>query len=70
MNCCLVQIDSHRLSALRSGLMAELVAWVNAQRESRILHPLLIVAILVVVFLEIHPFQDGNEGSDPPGVSF
>ena len=24
------------------------------------LHPLLIVAIFVVVFLEIHPFQDGN----------
>lgn len=41
-------------------LMAELVAWVNEQRESRILHPLLIIAIFVVVFLEIHPFQDGN----------
>jgi len=24
------------------------------------LHPLLIIAIFVVVFLEIHPFQDGN----------
>jgi Fic family protein len=24
------------------------------------LHPLLVIAIFVVVFLEIHPFQDGN----------
>jgi len=24
------------------------------------LHPLLIIAIFVIVFLEIHPFQDGN----------
>ena len=24
------------------------------------LHPLLIIALCVVVFLEIHPFQDGN----------
>ncbi|MFO1159831.1 MAG: DUF977 family protein [Reyranellaceae bacterium] len=40
--------------------MAELVAWVqNAQAERR-LHPLLIIAVFVVVFLEIHPFQDGN----------
>ncbi|MCP5224611.1 MAG: DUF977 family protein [Thauera sp.] len=41
-------------------LMTELIAWVDAQRESRLLHPLLIAAIFVVVFLEIHPFQDGN----------
>lgn len=45
-------------------LMSELVAWVNAEREKAHdrtqLHPLLIVAIFVVVFLEIHPFQDGN----------
>ena len=41
-------------------LMGELVSWVNAQRESKLLHPLLITAIFVVVFLEIHPFQDGN----------
>ena len=41
-------------------LMTELVSWVNEQRESRLLHPLLIAAIFVVVFLEIHPFQDGN----------
>lgn len=41
-------------------LMAELVAWVNQQREIAVLHPLLIIALCVVVFLEIHPFQDGN----------
>ena len=41
-------------------LMGELVPWVNAERENRQWHPLLIIAIFVVVFLEIHPFQDGN----------
>jgi Fic family protein len=41
-------------------LMTELVSWVNAQREAKLLHPLLIASIFVVVFLEIHPFQDGN----------
>lgn len=41
-------------------LMAELLTWVNDERDKAQLHPLLIVAIFVVVFLEIHPFQDGN----------
>lgn len=41
-------------------LMAELVAWLNAERERRLLHPLLLTALFTVVFLEIHPFQDGN----------
>ncbi len=41
-------------------LMTELVAWVQEQRETGGLHPLLIIALCVVVFLEIHPFQDGN----------
>lgn len=40
--------------------MAELVAWLNEAREDAHLHPLLIVGVFVVVFLEIHPFQDGN----------
>ncbi len=40
-------------------LMAELVAWLAEARDLR-LHPLLIVAVFIVVFLEIHPFQDGN----------
>lgn len=41
-------------------LMVELLQWVNDEREKAILHPLLIITIFVVVFLEIHPFQDGN----------
>lgn len=41
-------------------LMGELVTWVNDERDKAQLHPLLIIAIFVVVFLEIHPFQDGN----------
>jgi Fic family protein len=41
-------------------LMRELIEWVRYTRDNKELHPLLIVAIFVVVFLEIHPFQDGN----------
>ena len=46
-------------------LMAELVQWTNDERgnsdkSGAALHPLLIIGIFVVVFLEIHPFQDGN----------
>ena len=41
-------------------LMTGLIAWTNESLETELLHPLLIVAILIVVFLEIHPFQDGN----------
>ena len=41
-------------------LTAELVSWVIDKQEKGYLHPLLIIAISVVVFLEIHPFQDGN----------
>lgn len=40
--------------------MEELVRWVNKATEENSLHPLLIVAVFVVVFLAIHPFQDGN----------
>jgi Fic family protein len=40
--------------------MAELVAWFARCQENKSLHPLLAVAVFVVVFLEIHPFQDGN----------
>jgi Fic family protein len=42
------------------GLMTELVTWVSDERDKAQLHSLLISAIFVVVFLEIHPFQDGN----------
>ncbi len=41
-------------------LMAELVEWTSESLAKRTLHPLLVIAIFVVVFLEIHPFQDGN----------
>lgn len=41
-------------------LMAELVTWMqNALREKE-LHPLLCIGIFIVMFLAIHPFQDGN----------
>ena len=43
--------------------MSELIAWINENLEHGDLHPLLATAIFIVVFLEIHPFQDGN-GSD------
>ena len=41
-------------------LMTELLAWFHAEREAGRLHPLLLAGIWIVVFLEIHPFQDGN----------
>jgi len=41
-------------------LMAELIEWVNETLDQKQLHPLLVTAIFIVVFLEIHPFQDGN----------
>ena len=41
-------------------LMAELVAWLNEVREVGRMHPLQVIAVFIVVFLEIHPFQDGN----------
>jgi Fic family protein len=40
--------------------MQELIAWLNNARELARLHPLLIIAVFTVTFLEIHPFQDGN----------
>lgn len=40
--------------------MAELVKWLNDARELKRIHPLLVIAVFVVTFLEIHPFQDGN----------
>ncbi len=41
-------------------LMGELIAWVEDARATGHLHPLLIIALAVIVFLEIHPFEDGN----------
>ena len=41
-------------------LMTELIEWTNTQIKRKELHQLLIIAVFVVVFLHIHPFQDGN----------
>jgi len=41
-------------------LMVELVTWMQEERGLARLHPLLLIGLWVVVFLEIHPFQDGN----------
>ena len=41
-------------------LMRELVDWYNREKIEKDLHPLLAIAVFVVVFLEIHPFEDGN----------
>ena len=41
-------------------LMTELTNWMQDERGSERLHPLLLIGLWVVVFLEIHPFQDGN----------
>jgi Fic family protein len=41
-------------------LMTELVEWVRAELDKDELHPLIIIALWAVIFLEIHPFQDGN----------
>lgn len=41
-------------------LMTELVTWFIQERGAGRMHPLLLIGLWVVVFLEIHPFQDGN----------
>jgi len=41
-------------------LMGELVDWYREAEQNKNFHPLLAIGIFVVVFLEIHPFQDGN----------
>jgi len=40
--------------------MQELIYWTNESLAQKSLHPLLIIGIFVVIFLAIHPFQDGN----------
>ena len=40
--------------------MEEWVGWVSKTINESAMHPLLIIAIINVVFLAIHPFQDGN----------
>lgn len=41
-------------------LMEELVAWTTKALDEKALHPLLVIGVFTVTFLEIHPFQDGN----------
>ncbi len=41
-------------------LVTELVTWMQEERGAERLHPLLLIGLWVVVFLDIHPFQDGN----------
>lgn len=40
--------------------MEELVKWAKKTIDEAAMHPLLTTAVFVVVFLAIHPFQDGN----------
>ncbi len=40
--------------------MEELVKWAAKAFDESSMHPLLIIAVFSVVFLAIHPFQDGN----------
>ena len=40
--------------------MAELVEWFNLEWGKKEFHRLLLIAIFLVYFLAIHPFQDGN----------
>lgn len=40
--------------------MAELLEWFNRQQNENSVHVLLLIAIFIVHFLAIHPFQDGN----------
>lgn len=40
--------------------MEALVQWTNTALKKRATHPLIIIAIFIVIFLAIHPFQDGN----------
>ena len=40
--------------------MQGLVYWVRESLEDKSYHPLIVIAVFNVVFLAIHPFQDGN----------
>lgn len=40
--------------------MTALVAWTRSSLAEGELHPLIVIAVFIVVFLAIHPFQDGN----------
>lgn len=40
--------------------MTELVEWFQETSKDKTLHPLIVIGVFVVVFLAVHPFQDGN----------
>ncbi|HEY4877093.1 MAG TPA: Fic family protein [Puia sp.] len=40
--------------------MEELVSWTQQGYKEKKIHPLLTTSVFIVVFLAIHPFQDGN----------
>ncbi|PID48600.1 MAG: AsnC family transcriptional regulator [Proteobacteria bacterium] len=40
--------------------MQELVYWTRESLADNSLHPLLVIGMFIVAFLQIHPFQDGN----------
>ncbi len=40
--------------------MQDLVVWTRDTLEDKSLHPLIVSGVFTVVFLAIHPFQDGN----------
>jgi len=40
--------------------MEELLKWTRETLEDASLHPLVVIGIFAVIFLAIHPFQDGN----------
>ncbi len=40
--------------------MDELIDWTRKAFEEKSFHPLLIIALFIVEFLSIHPFEDGN----------
>ena len=41
-------------------LTKDLVQWVETSLDETKIHPLIVIAVFVVTFLAIHPFQDGN----------
>jgi Fic family protein len=41
-------------------LMHELVGWTRQELKANKHHPLLVIAVFIVRFLAVHPFQDGN----------
>lgn len=40
--------------------MQELTEWLKSAFDKKTLHPLIVIGIYIVLFLAIHPFQDGN----------